>query len=186
MRKVNVGSQIRRNKATGKPELSRREIKETSGNDPERENRVTFLAEEVVQEFQVIFRLLYSSYQFFASQWHISGSQLGAMEKLNNCDGQTLSELCEKMGLSASTITGLVDRLERDNYVRRSRESSDRRVVRVFLTPEGKQILANKQSSGNSFSEEIAAKLTAKMQPEDIVRLVDLMKKFRISLVEHD
>ena len=186
MNKPKEGDQIGGEKVVGEPAQACQEIKGTIGNDPERANSVYALAGEVVQEFQVIFRMLYSSYQFFASQWHISGSQLAAIEKLYCQDGLTLGELSEKMGLSASTITGLVDRLERDNYVRRMRDGADRRVVRIFFTSEGKQILENKLNSGKSFVEEIAAKLAAKMQHEDIVQLDNLLKQFRISLTESD
>ncbi len=186
MNKFKAGGQAGGKKAAGEPAPAGRENKGTAGNNPERANSVYALAEEVVQEFQIIFRILYSSYQYFASQWHISGSQLAAMEKLYQQDGLTLGELSEKMGLSASTITGLVDRLERDNYVRRMRDGNDRRVVRVFFTPEGKRILENKLNSGKSFSEEVAAKLAVKMQHVDIVRLDNLLKQFRISLTESD
>ena len=40
----------------------------------------------------------------------------------------------------ASTMTGVVDRLEQQGYVRRERDDHDRRVVWINLTPEGEQI----------------------------------------------
>jgi DNA-binding MarR family transcriptional regulator len=184
MTKFKVEGLVDRNKAAGETAEPCQKTKVATLNRPEEENPVRALAEDVVKEFQTIFWALYESYQYFASQWHLSGSQLAALEKLYLQDGLTLGNLSERMGLSSSTITGLVDRLERDGYVRRRRDSGDRRVVRVFLTNEGKQIVKTKKSSGKSFGGEVAAKLTIKMQHKDIVCLDNLLKQFRISLTE--
>ena len=53
----------------------------------------------------------------------------------------TLTELAETVNLGASTVNGIVDRLERDGLVHRIRSQEDRRVVVVALRPEaGQQI----------------------------------------------
>jgi DNA-binding MarR family transcriptional regulator len=44
------------------------------------------------------------------------------------------------MYLNPSTITGVVDRLEKKRYVLRDRSEKDRRVVKVQLTPKGKRL----------------------------------------------
>jgi len=51
-----------------------------------------------------------------------------------------LGELSKKMYLHPSTITGVVDRLEKRGYVLRHRDQEDRRVVKVQLTPKGKKL----------------------------------------------
>lgn len=80
------------------------------------------------------FRSLNRYYQHFAKQFGLPASQLAALQKLWQEDGLTISELGERMGLNASTVTGLVDRLERSGLVYRSRSKNDRRVVTVWLT----------------------------------------------------
>ena len=45
------------------------------------------------------------------------------------------------MYLHRSTITGVIDRLEAKNLVRISRDSADRRIVTVDLTPDGKELV---------------------------------------------
>ena len=42
--------------------------------------------------------------------------------------------------LENPTVTGLIDRLEKSGYVRRSDHPKDRRVYLVYLTEKGKQI----------------------------------------------
>jgi DNA-binding MarR family transcriptional regulator len=47
------------------------------------------------------------------------------------------SELGNRLMLSKAPVTGVVDRLERAGYVRREADSTDRRVSRVVILPEG-------------------------------------------------
>lgn len=54
---------------------------------------------------------------------------------------QTLGRLGEANGLSATSVTRIVDRLERRGLVTRRRESEDRRLVQVHLEPEGERLL---------------------------------------------
>ena len=56
---------------------------------------------------------------------------------LGDEDGLTLSELGKRCGLEASTMTPLVDELERHDIAHRARSTEDRRHVRLFLTPHG-------------------------------------------------
>jgi len=47
-----------------------------------------------------------------------------------------ISELSERVGLSNSTISGILDRLEKQGYIERIRSEEDRRVVYVDVTNE--------------------------------------------------
>lgn len=49
----------------------------------------------------------------------------------------TMLELSERMKLNSSTMTRIVDKLVRDQYIRRDRSQSDRRIVIVNLTEKG-------------------------------------------------
>jgi DNA-binding MarR family transcriptional regulator len=53
----------------------------------------------------------------------------------------SLGELSKGMYLHPSTISGVVDRLEKKRYVVRDRTEKDRRVVKVRLTPKGKMLV---------------------------------------------
>ena len=46
-------------------------------------------------------------------------------------------ELAEMAGVTRATMTGLVDTLEKDGYVRREPDPNDRRAMLVHLTPKG-------------------------------------------------
>lgn len=59
---------------------------------------------------------------------------------LGDEDGLTVSELGRRCRLENSTMTPLVDELERHGFVARRRAPEDRRVVRLYLTPEGRTL----------------------------------------------
>jgi DNA-binding MarR family transcriptional regulator len=51
----------------------------------------------------------------------------------------TMGELARRLGVTEKTVTGVVDRLERESYVQRERITMDRRVVRCRLTESGQK-----------------------------------------------
>ena len=63
------------------------------------------------------------------------------LASLNRNDGQTLASISRDLLVTAGNVTGLVDRAERDGHVVRRAEPSDRRVARVWLTPEGRSTI---------------------------------------------
>ncbi len=50
---------------------------------------------------------------------------------------RTPAELADAAGVTRATMTGLIDTLERDGLVRREPDPKDRRMMSVYLTPEG-------------------------------------------------
>jgi len=76
------------------------------------------------------------------SNYTITPPQFIALQWLDELGDMTIGELSTKMYLAFSTTTDLVDRMEQKELVIRSRDTKDRRVVRVHLLEKGKQIIA--------------------------------------------
>ncbi len=53
----------------------------------------------------------------------------------------TPAELADMASVSRATITGLLDTLERDGFIRRDPDPDDRRMMSVRLTPEGEAFM---------------------------------------------
>lgn len=70
----------------------------------------------------------------------IRPSYLGALWSLWVEDGLKVVELGRRAGLEASTMTGLLDRMERDGLVARVADPEDRRALRINLTKRGKAL----------------------------------------------
>ncbi|MGU3576776.1 MarR family winged helix-turn-helix transcriptional regulator [Brucellaceae bacterium C25G] len=54
-------------------------------------------------------------------------------------EGLSPHELAERAGVTRATITGLLDGLERDQFINRQSKFDDRRKIAVMLTAKGKQ-----------------------------------------------
>lgn len=64
---------------------------------------------------------------------------LGSLMSLWREDGLKMIDLGRRAGLEPSTMTGLLDRMERDGLVERRPDPTDRRVLKIFLTDAGAQ-----------------------------------------------
>ena len=96
-------------------------------------------------------------------------------------DGLSIGVISQIRGFDAPTITGVVKRLEQNGLVERRHDREDRRVVKVYLTAEGREILPFLMAAvtefyaimKQSFSTAEEKDLIAKMQ-QIIVNLSDV------------
>jgi MarR family transcriptional regulator, organic hydroperoxide resistance regulator len=70
----------------------------------------------------------------------LTGPQLTVVKMLEQIGDLSLSELSEKIRAQNSTVTGIIDRMEREELVVRERSKEDRRVVFIRLTPRGREL----------------------------------------------
>jgi DNA-binding MarR family transcriptional regulator len=71
----------------------------------------------------------------------VTVSQCYLLKELGEEGSLDMSRLAGRMSLKGSTLTRIVDQLERKNYAVRRRQAADRRVCCVELTPSGKSLL---------------------------------------------
>ena len=83
------------------------------------------------------------------------------------------SSLAEKVGVKRATMTGLLDRLERDDLIERRADQQDRRKIGVRLTPKGRQVLTEMLPDYYRRVAKIMANLTEK----DRLELMTLLGK---------
>ena len=72
----------------------------------------------------------------------ITHPQFNALLALRDKQDMTMGELCEKLMLACSTATDLVDRMEKNGFLVRNRDGSDRRVIRLAVSEKGRQVIA--------------------------------------------
>jgi DNA-binding MarR family transcriptional regulator len=70
----------------------------------------------------------------------LTGPQLTVVKMLEQIGDLSLSELSERIRAQNSTVTGIIDRMERENLVTRERSKEDRRVVYIRLTSKGRKL----------------------------------------------
>ncbi|MGF7137223.1 DNA-binding MarR family transcriptional regulator [Paraburkholderia sp. EB58] len=70
----------------------------------------------------------------------VTSSQVGALLLVSGDSAHTSVELSRMLGIDSGFVTRMVDRLERQGLVRRTRDSLDRRVVSLTLTEAGRDV----------------------------------------------
>src|SRR6516164_9331087 len=70
----------------------------------------------------------------------VTPPQWGALSLLLVQDGMTIGTMSQKRGVDAPAATGIITRLEQSGLVERRHNREDRRVVKVYLTDEGRDI----------------------------------------------
>jgi MarR family 2-MHQ and catechol resistance regulon transcriptional repressor len=68
-------------------------------------------------------------------------SQFGVIEALYHLGPLSQRQLADKILRSSGNLTMVIDNLERGGLVRRERNPQDRRVMNVFLTPQGEALV---------------------------------------------
>jgi len=103
----------------------------------------TDLKSDVDQVLEAIIYLYTESRRItkeLARRADLTGPQLTVVKLLEQIGGLSLSELSEKIRAQNSTVTGIIDRMEREGLVLRERSKEDRRVVYIKLTPKGREL----------------------------------------------
>ncbi|MGG6268338.1 MarR family winged helix-turn-helix transcriptional regulator [Leptolyngbya sp. AN03gr2] len=99
------------------------------------------------QPFLSTMRELATTYQAFCAydEAHIRETgltppQFDVICTLGNTSGMFMNQLAEKTLVTKGTLTGIIDRLEQKNLVRREVPPENRRCFLIVLTPEGEKL----------------------------------------------
>ncbi|MFE0118373.1 MarR family winged helix-turn-helix transcriptional regulator [[Kitasatospora] papulosa] len=79
-------------------------------------------------------------------------------------DAPRMADLAERLDVVPRAVTTLVDGLEASGRVRRAPDPTNRRVVRVEITEEGRAVLRSMRAARKAAAEEILAPLTAEQR----------------------
>ncbi len=99
------------------------------------EDRFIFLISKVCQKLILNLQKVFSE-----SGIEVTPIQAMLLFFLQKNDGSSLTQISQGLMLENPTVTGLIDRLEKLGYVKRSDHPNDRRVYLVNLTEKGKTV----------------------------------------------
>ncbi len=112
----------------------------------------------------------------------LTPAQIHILLWLGNDGPMTMGELARAVAVTEKTITGVVDRLERDLLVQRERDPADRRVVHVRLAPRG-AALYRRMDEGIASK---LAKLLGLLEADDRERLVRMVEMLTAKLAAEE
>ena len=126
--------------------------------------------------FQNRFGRLFREYGLTASQYNVLRILRGEGKPMPSL------EIANRMVQVVPAITGLVDRLEKQELVKRERCSEDRRVVYVQLTTKAIKLLKKTDQPDIDMHKQLIGHLTRK----ELTQLSRLLEKARQSVVSSD
>ena len=95
-------------------------------------------------------------------------------------DGLKVIELGKKAGLEPSSMTGLLDRMERDGLVSRTMDPRDRRVLRIYLNETGQNV----RDPILKVIDDVLADVFAGISKEDICHTKNLLRHVLANVYE--
>jgi len=101
----------------------------------------------------------------------VTTSQVVTLMSIYEKNTIRVGNLSKEMHVSPPTITGVVDRLVRGGYLRRTHDKQDRRAVNVELTNKGKRLVENFLSEINKRWYGILRRLTEE-ERENYLRIL--------------
>jgi DNA-binding MarR family transcriptional regulator len=90
----------------------------------------------------------------------VSGTEARALTELLAARGIAQGQLAALLGLEKSTVSRLAAGLERKGWIRRGRDESNQRYIRLYLTPEGRALAGRVWRAWWSRQAQILADLT--------------------------
>jgi DNA-binding MarR family transcriptional regulator len=113
-------------------------------------------------------------------QMQFTPPQLHTLLWLGEDGPLTMGELARRLGVTEKTVTGVVDRLEREGCLQRERDTLDRRVVRCRLTDLGARTYAEL----DEHLQEKLRRMLGMLDVEDRAQLFAILEKLGSRLAE--
>ena len=99
------------------------------------------MARELDRDLRAVRQIVNRPIQALIESGGLTGPQQSAMQVLVESDGISLKDLSRELGLAHSTVSGIVDRLEKQGLVTRQTDEADRRLAKLVVTDQVRKFL---------------------------------------------
>lgn len=155
----------------------RRSSKSPEKRSPSRTDAVA----EIVQSFHSLFKSVDTFSKYTLRVFGVSGPQIWALRTVQDAGRITIGDLSDRMHLHISTVSGILDRLEKGKLLTRERSEEDRRTVYLKVTTKGTSVIDQAPEPPRA---KLARKL-ARLGPREIASLLRGVRQLA-DLVEVD
>jgi DNA-binding MarR family transcriptional regulator len=110
------------------------------------------------------------------SELGVSVLEHGSLYELSNAPDRRLlmAELADRLGLSPSATTRLVDRLEERGWVRRESPRENRRTINVIITADGRRAYVR---NNRLFAATVEGAVAAHLSDDEMSTLISLLRR---------
>ena len=116
------------------------------------------------------------------TEYGLTAPQFGVLEALYHLGPLPLGTLADKLLVTGGNVTYVMDRLEKQELVRRERSPQDRRVIQANLTAKGAALIADVFPGHAEFVERLSGNLESGEQEE----LRRLLKKLGVAIAQKE
>lgn len=127
---------------------------------------------DLLNELNTISRKNLESY--FA-RWSLTTPQILVLAQLDEHKEMKISDIARNLDFADSNISGIVDRLENADFVKRVRSNEDRRIVKVTLTDKAYSL----KKDFNLNIEEYFNRLLNKTSQEELDEIITSLEKLK-------
>ncbi len=86
----------------------------------------------------------------------VTASQSFVIFDVMDHEGTNVKDIAERIQLDSPAVTGLIDRLAKEGLIERREDPQDRRSLKIYLTPKGRELAETKLvPMANEFNEYI-------------------------------
>jgi DNA-binding MarR family transcriptional regulator len=142
-------------------------------------------ADEIIEIFKSIKKSIGCKFEKSAKQYGFTAPQLGVIFHLYAMPSITLNELSDHMGLTKSTVSGIVDRLAKQGVVTREIPENNRRTVKLSISEEFKKN-NDIQDMKKKFLDDFITDSIRKTNSEEVEKIIYGLRQFSILLNEDD
>lgn len=121
---------------------------------------------------------LWKQQEFIRSRYNLKPDEFNIILHLLDHKKQRMRDLGDKFQIKLSTLTSIVDKIERLKYVKRENSKKDRRVIYLLLTDKGKRLC----DAYYGYLREISSFMKEKLDDEQIKIFVEGTKKLEESV----
>ncbi|MDP4087542.1 MAG: MarR family transcriptional regulator [Bacillota bacterium] len=134
------------------------------------------LNNEITESFYKINKAIYRLIKKEADRLGITVVQLKALYRISIYPDIGLGELAEKLRLTNSTVSGVIDRLVQQELVVRSVPPENRRAISLTITSKGMEILEKIASPDSLFYQKMESVINLpKKEIQELLRLHNLV-----------
>lgn len=107
-------------------------------------------------------------------QYDLTPIQYGVLKCIWQLDLHNPKDIAEYLGIENSTISGILDRMEKKDLIERSISPEDRRFIHVELTKTGRAL----EEPVNKTVEEFNQRALSQFTPEETEQLRSMLRRF--------
>jgi MarR family transcriptional regulator, organic hydroperoxide resistance regulator len=128
-----------------------------------------------------VMRRINSYYEERLAPFKLTPAQYLILSVLLRQNGIGVSEIGERVTFDVATLTGIIDRMEKNGFVKRRPNLNDRRSVLVFLTPKAREIGPRIVE----FANELDETLQKCSKPEEMAVFEKVLKALASTAIEN-